>query len=161
MGSQIFDEFSIGKKSSKNLQFGVRGSRKGVPGGAVGGQGGVGKRLWSQQNPISRFNTPSAPQAGAADPNAPSGASTAAPVFVARRLVQLLAFCDRRFVGRNFDYFLQFLAVLSGSWLLSCRTLWQAVFGRLLLEMRRTCSPNNAKMMPKTIRLHEESIPNQ
>ena len=70
-----------------------------VSAGAVGGQGGVGKRLWSQQNPISRFNTPSAPQAGAADPNAPSGASTAAPVFVARRLVQLLAFSDQRIFG--------------------------------------------------------------
>ena len=46
-------------------------------------------------------------------------ASTAAPAFVARRLMQLLAFCDRRIVGRSFDCFLQFLAVLSSSWLLS------------------------------------------
>ena len=33
-----------------------------------------------------------APRRGAADPNAPCGASTAAPVFVDRRLLQLIVF---------------------------------------------------------------------
>ena len=41
-------------------------------------------------------------ETGAADPNAPCGASTAAPVFVDRRLVQLLAFCDLYIQDRRF-----------------------------------------------------------
>ena len=50
----------------KSCNLGSEGRQKAIWDAGCG-QGGVGKRLWSQQNPISRFNTPSAPQAGAAD----------------------------------------------------------------------------------------------
>ena len=40
---------------------------------------------------------------GTADPNAPSGASTAAPYFVARRLLQLIAFCELQMIDLSFD----------------------------------------------------------
>ena len=39
---QIFDDFSIGKKTSQNQTFGARGAEKGIPGAGVGGRGGVG-----------------------------------------------------------------------------------------------------------------------
>ena len=39
---QIFDDFSIGKKTSQNQTFGARGAEKGILGGRVGGRGGVG-----------------------------------------------------------------------------------------------------------------------
>ena len=41
--SPIFDEFSIGKRSAKNLQFGVRGSAKGESPGNFGGGRRVGR----------------------------------------------------------------------------------------------------------------------
>ena len=41
------------------------------------------------------------PPKGAADPNAPSGASTAAPYFGARRSLQLVAFCSLEILNRN------------------------------------------------------------
>ena len=48
-----------------------------------------------------------APRRGAADPNAPSGASTAAPVFEDGRLLQLIAFCSLQILDRSFgDLFL-------------------------------------------------------
>ena len=40
------------------------------------------------------------PPKGAADPNAPSGASTAAPYFGARRSLQLVAFCSLKILNR-------------------------------------------------------------
>ena len=63
--------------------------------GRVGGRGGGQQRLlesdrnWQE----SAESVPNAllPARGAADPNAPCGASTAAPHFVARRLVRLIA----------------------------------------------------------------------
>ena len=42
-------------------------------------------------------------ETGAADPNAPSGASTAAPYFIDRRLLQLSAFCSLQILVRGFD----------------------------------------------------------
>ena len=38
---QIFDDFSIGKKTSQNRTFGARGTEKGKIFGEVGGRGGV------------------------------------------------------------------------------------------------------------------------
>ena len=38
---QIFDDFSIGKKTSQNRTFGARGAEKGILPGRVGGRGGV------------------------------------------------------------------------------------------------------------------------
>ena len=67
----------------------------------VGGQGGGHRRLlesdrnWQESdNALER----PAPRRGAADPNAPCGASTAAPVFGDRRLVQLIAFCKLQII---------------------------------------------------------------
>ena len=38
---QIFDDFSIGKKTRQNPTFGARGAAKGILGRRVGGRGGV------------------------------------------------------------------------------------------------------------------------
>ena len=42
-------------------------------------------------------------ETGAADLNAPCGAVTAAPHFVARRLLQLIAFYKLQIIDRSFD----------------------------------------------------------
>ena len=123
----IFDEFSIGKKSAKNPTFGIRGQILGespLEMARVGGQGGVRKRLWSLQKSelnLTRLATP-LDETGAADPNAPSGASTAAPYFGARRSLQLVALCSLQILNRslmsafllafNFWRFLRYLHVL-------------------------------------------------
>ena len=61
-------------------------------------------------------------ETGAAAPNAPSGASTAAPVFEDWRLLQLSAFCSLQYLDRSlvicfflrlmFAYFYSYLHVL-------------------------------------------------
>ena len=64
-----------------------------------------------------------APRRRAADPNAPCGASTAAPVFVDRRLLQMSAFCKLQMIDQSFGvcvfylrlffaYFCRYLYVL-------------------------------------------------
>ena len=57
---------------------------------------------------LTRLGTPLR-ETGAADPNAPSGASTAAPYFGARRLLQLLAFCKLQNSDQMFVRCLRFL----------------------------------------------------
>ena len=97
--SRIFDEFSIGKKSAKNPTFGVRGSAKGGQPGIFLREGrrvgrGPSEALESAEIGRSIRHASGTPlcETGAADPNAPCGASTAAPVFGDRRLLQLIAF---------------------------------------------------------------------
>ena len=46
-------------------------------------------------------NPTRSPPTGAADPNAPSGASTAAPYFEDRRLLQLIAFSSLQILKQN------------------------------------------------------------
>ena len=40
-----------------------------------------------------------------ADPDVPSGASTAAPYFVDRRLLQLIALCKLQMIDQSFDIY--------------------------------------------------------
>ena len=53
-----------------------------------------------------------APRRGAADPNAPCGASTAAPVFGDRRFVQLSACCSLLYLDRCFGDLFFFLRLM-------------------------------------------------
>ena len=101
--SRIFDEFSIGKKSAKNPTFGVRGSAKGDFTGSWPEGRRVGRALESAEVGRSIRHASGTPlcETGAADPNAPCGASTAAPVFVDRRLLQLIAFCKLQSIDQS------------------------------------------------------------
>ena len=94
------------------------------------------------------------------DPNAPCGASTAAPYFGARRLLQLVAFCSLQILNRslmsafllafNFWRFLRYLHVLY--------VFCEFVSCLAALAIFKYCCKkriqNVSKMMPKSIRIH-------
>ena len=111
MRGLILDEFSIGKKSAKNPTFGVQGSAKGGQRGILREDRRVGRgpseALESAEIGRSVRHASGTPlcETGAADPNAPCGASTAAPVFEDRRLVQLSAFCKLEIIDQSFGVY--------------------------------------------------------
>ena len=99
-------------KSARNPTFGVRGSALHTNPNILmtGRRVGRGPSEALESAEIGRSirhasDTPQAPlcETGAADPNAPSGASTAAAYFEDRRLLQLIAYCSLQIIDRSFD----------------------------------------------------------
>ena len=87
------------KTSIENLQLAERNQLQQTPSYKIGGGGARAARR-TQIRRICRIRFRSSTrlatplcETGAADPNAPSGASTAAPYFVDRRLLQLIVLC--------------------------------------------------------------------
>ena len=101
------------------------------------------------------------------DPNAPSGASTAAPYFVDRRSLQLIAFCSLQILDRGFDFCVFCLRLTFACFCTYLQVLGvfrQSVFllrgfGDLQLSWRKK-HRKSTKTMPKSIQIHSKSIPN-
>ena len=88
---------------------------------------------------LTRLGTPLC-ETGAADPNAPSGASTAAPYFGARRSLQLVAFCSLKILNRNSGASgaIWCLLVLSGT-IWACLWLSGAIWSNVRLTSTIWC----------------------
>ena len=108
-----------------------------------------------------------APRRGAADPNAPCGASTAAPVFGARRLVKLIPFCKLQIIDQSFGVCVficvcslhisadicMFLMFAVNS--LRVRRCWQSV--DLIAKMCPKCINKYAIIHQKSCKIHPKS----
>ena len=101
------------------------------------------------------------------DPNARCGASTAAPVFEDWRLLQLSAFCSLQYLDQSLVicFFLaldvcMFLQVSACSWWFICFRFVPCGFGGLQI-CRQQCIENCAKVVPKSIKIHQKSIQNR
>ena len=100
-------------------------------------------------------------ETGAADPNAPCGASTAAPVFVDRRLLQMSAFCKLQMIDQSFGvcvfylrlffaYFCRYLYVLDVCCqFASCQAMLAICksYCKIVSEMHQKLCNNPSKIM--------------
>ena len=93
--TKIEKSSALGRKRQNPAPFwGGSASRAAVLGRVLG-------RFWDRFYQNVRHASHHRLKTGSADPNAPSGASTAAPVFEDWRLLQLSAFCSLQYLDRS------------------------------------------------------------
>ena len=111
-------------------------------------------------------------ETGAADPNAPCGASTAAPVFEDRRLVQLSAFCKLQIIDQSFGvyvfyfrltlaYFCRYLHVLDVCCqFASCQAMLAICksYCKNVSEMHQQLCNNPSKAMQNPSKIDENGV---
>ena len=101
-------------------------------------------------------------------PNAPCGASTAAPVFEDRRLVQLIAFCKSQMIDQSFDvcvfylrlffaYFCRYLYVLD----VCCQFASCQAILAICKSYCKHVSEMHQQLCKNPLNIHAKSIPNQ
>ena len=89
----------------KRRDLGYEGQRKAIFDGGSADRAVRGEKRFREERGhrvLTRLK-PRLCDTGAADPNAPCGTSTAAPVFVDRRLLQLIALCSLQILDWSFD----------------------------------------------------------